>query len=648
MCGLVAVVSARHDAGWLERTLCVMTRALAHRGPDHAGWWVRGPVGLGHTRLRVADPTPRADQPQSFDACHLVFAGAIINHVALRRELEREHGVCFQTTGDTEVLLHLLRLHGPEALPRLQGMFAFAFVDERRRRLLLARDRAGIKPLHWARGDNGCLLVASEARAIVQTGAVPAIVDAASVAQLVRFNHPLGSGTFFERVQALEPGTMLDVDVNRLDAAPRRWAELRLAPRPMTLSEAVEELDARFKRAVERAAAVDVPLGVYLSGGVDSGGIAAEVVGQGQRPSLYSLIVEGAGTSESAAIEQTTAHLGVSTRRVTPGPLGLDDLVQYALRAEMPQWWTSDLALGALARAARAEGTTVVLAGEGPDELFAGYDVYRLAPFRPLFTGLARPLAGATRLAVAVGQRFIPWLPIDGSVVDAYLKSHDRGREREVLDHFGFHPEHLATWEALEAHSPLAPALRDQHARHRERERAHFRASLAARAEGLSSTERNLQYEVSERLPQWILHMGDRMSSTHGVELRFPYLDDDFMDAALRLPMDCRSTVRESKRALRGAHRRRLPATVAGRRKQALYTPTRAWLGPVLDDERLSRYWSRQAFERAGLLDFDACEAARARLGAGERPDALTGMVDEWLFVFALTTSILAVEVCGA
>ncbi|RYE85750.1 MAG: asparagine synthase, partial [Myxococcales bacterium] len=362
----------------------------------------------------------------------------------------------------------------------------------------------------------------------------------------------------------------------------------------------------------------------------------------------YSLIVEGAGTSEAAAIEQTTAHLGVSTRRVAPGALGLDDLVQYALRAEMPQWWTSDLALGTLARAARADGAAVVLAGEGPDELFAGYDVHRLAPFRPLFTGLARPLAGATRLAIAVGQRFIPWLPIDASVVDAYLTSHDRGREREIVDHFGFHPEHLATWEALEGRSPLAPALREQQGRHRERERVHFRSSLAATAEGLSSTERNLQYEISERLPQWILHMGDRMSSTHGIELRFPYLDDDFVAAALRLPMECRATVGESKRALRRAHRRRLPAAAAARRKQALYTPAGEWLGPVLGDERLPRYWSRRVFERAGLLDFDACEAARARLSAGQRPDALTGMVDEWLFVFALTTSILAVEACGA
>lgn len=138
------------------------------------------------------------------------------------------------------------------------------------------------------------------------------------------------------------------------------------------------------------------------------------------------------------------------------------------------------------------------------------------------------------------------------------------------------------------------------------------------------------------------------MSSTHGLELRFPYLDDDLVDEALSFPMGCRATLTESKRVLRQAHRRRLPASVARRRKQALYTPSGTWLRPVVADPSLGHYWSKQVFDRSGLLDFAPCDEARARIAAGVRPDALTGMVDEWLFTFALTTSILAVEVCGA
>ena len=140
------------------------------------------------------------------------------------------------------------------------------------------------------------------------------------------------------------------------------------------------------------------------------------------------------------------------------------------------------------------------------------------------------------------------------------------------------------------------------------------------------------------------------MSSTHGVELRFPYLDDDFVSSALSLPAHLRATMLEDKRALRRMFRRRLPRSIARRRKQPLYTPTREWLAPVLADPRLGRYWSRAAFERAGLLDFETCDRARTRLeqGPAASGDALTAMTDEWLFSFALTCSIIAVDLCGA
>ena len=314
----------------------------------------------------------------------------------------------------------------------------------------------------------------------------------------------------------------------------------------------------------------------------------------------------------------------------------------------MPQWWTSDLALGVLAQRARRDGTAVVLSGEGPDELFAGYEIYRVARFRRLLSR-AGMLTSATRAALPLVRRFVPWLDLDTSVADAYLAAHRPDREAQLLDHFGFHPENLALWECLEARSPLAPAVAVEAARYRESERCYFRERLAKSSEGLSTIERNLHFEITERLPRWILHMGDRMSSTHGVELRFPYLDDDFVSRSLRLPMRLRATLLEDKRVLRRMHARRLPAAIAKRRKQPLYTPVAEWLGPVLADPGLDRYWSRAAFERAGLLDFAVCDAARARLAAPARAgDMLTRMVDEWLFSFALTTSIVAVELCGA
>jgi asparagine synthase (glutamine-hydrolysing) len=301
----------------------------------------------------------------------------------------------------------------------------------------------------------------------------------------------------------------------------------------------------------------------------------------------------------------------------------------------------------------------MILTGEGPDELFAGYEIYRVARLRPLLTRAGSLLGGVSspsleKTSAPIVKRLLPWLDADTSVARAYLAGHDPRREASTLDHFGFHPENLALWEVLEARSPLSEDVRRGARRYRESERSYFRERLAPQAVGLTSLERNLHFEITERLPRWILHMGDRMSSTHGIELRFPYLDDDFMDASLRLPMALRATLLEDKRVLRRMHRRRLPRSIARRRKQPLYTPTAQWLAPVLADARLSRYWSRETFERIGLLDFDVCDVARARL---ERPtsgktgapaDALTAMTDEWLFSFALTTSIIAVDLCGA
>ncbi len=646
MCGLVAVVAPNLNPDALHRLVSGLTALLEHRGPDHLGRVVLGPVALGHTRLRVIDPRPQADQPMSFEDWHLVFSGAISNHRELRAELEAKHGVAFRTTCDTEVLLHWLRVFGERALDRLKGMFAFVLYDARRGRILAARDRSGIKPLVWARRSDGVLLFASEAQAILRAAGVDRSIDRVALRQILRFNHPLGDRTFFEAVRSLSPGSLMSIEVSSVEPQIRRWSSLRIAPQRDTLGSAAERLDASFCAAMRHAVDVDVPYGCYLSGGVDSSGIVAEAVRNHTPPRLYSLVLPGVGYSEEEHVDRACDQLRVGVEKVALDGLSLQDVVEYALRAEMPQWWTSDLALGKLARRARADGTAVVLTGEGPDELFAGYEIYRVARFRGLLAR-AGAIVGVSSAAIPFVKRFVPWLPLDMSVASAYLASHHPRRAGSIVDHFGFHPENLALWELLEGREPIRSATPAEGSRYRESERVYFRESLAPEGEGLTALERNLQFEITERLPRWILHMGDRMSSTHGVELRFPYLDDDFVADSLALPVELRATLFEDKRVLRRMHRRRLPASIATRRKQPLYTPTAAWLGPVLSDPDFARYWSRDAFDRVGLLDFSSCDIARARLSSGVKTDALTAMTDEWLFSFALTTSIIAVELCA-
>lgn len=644
MCGVAAIVSPREGDGSLVGRLDAMVGALRARGPDHSGTWQRGPVALGHTRLRVVDPEPRADQPMSFAQSHLVFSGAILGYASLRRELETDYGVVFRTRGDTEVLLHALRVHGAHVLPRLEGMFAFAYHDEARGSLLLARDRAGIKPLVFAADSRGRHFAASEVGALFAGADLPRRVDPIALRQVLRHNHTLGERTYFEGISRLLPGHAREIDVRTGATRTFQFGKLALAPRPTSARAAEERLDAAFVRSVARARDVDVDVGVYLSGGVDSAGIAAASSLAHDR--FFGLVVGEGALSEERDIVETAQSLGAQVELVRLGEIDLAGLIEYAGRAEMPQFWTSDLALSVLAAKARERGVKVVLAGEGPDELFAGYDVYRVSPFRPAFTGPLAPLARLSSIAAHVGQRFVPWLPLDSSVVEAYLRSHHAERRRHVVDHFGFYPENLALWEAVEQRAPLLASSDDASAR--EVERVHSHASLASTAHGLSSLERNLQWEISERLPSWILHMGDRMSSAHGIELRFPYLDDAFVAEALTMPERLRATPLENKRVLRRIHERRLPKAITRRRKKALYTDSRAFLPNLLSEPGVSTYWSREAFARVGLLDFGVCDAARARIAASTREHALGGMVDEWLFTFALTAQIIAVEVCGA
>lgn len=650
MCGVAALIGPSLASEELERLVARVTRAVEHRGPDASGTCVNGSVALGHTRLRVVDPRPLADQPMTFGdppSARLTFSGAILNHHALRKELRREHGVVFRTSSDTEVLLHVLRLFGERGVARLQGMFAFVFHDVTRGRVIAARDRVGIKPLLFARFGGG-LVLASEAKAILASGRVARDVDRTALRQLARFNHPLGDHTFFDKVRSLEPGRLLTIQVDSLDMRVEPWSTLRIAPRPIGLDDAADALDSRFRASVARASDVDVPLGCYLSGGVDSTGIAAELVRTvgprgGRLPRFYSLVLPGIAYSEEGPIDRAAAFLGRPTQKVGLHDLRLADFVRYAARAEMPQWWTSDLALGALAERARADGTAVVLAGEGPDELFAGYDVYRLARLRPLlsrFGGLARRSLAFGALATPIVRRLVPWFTADTSVAEAWIAGHDAERAEWIVDHFGYWPENLPLLEVLDARRPLLDRGGEGE-RYTEWERSYFRERVAPMSEGLGSIERNLHFEITERLPKWILHMGDRMSSAHGLELRFPYLDDELVTSALTLPLGVRASALEDKRVLRRMHARRLPRAIARRKKQPLYTPTAEWLGPVLADPELPRYWSREAFEHGGLLDFAVCDAARARLAGAVRTDALTRMVDEWLFTFALTTSIL-------
>jgi asparagine synthase (glutamine-hydrolysing) len=384
VCGLVGILRRDGEPADL-RTIDRMLSPMLHRGPDGRGSWAEDEIALGHLRLSILDLSERASQPiaTAGGEAVLVYNGEVYNHLALRAELERE-GVVFASSGDTEVVLQALVRWGPErAIPRFNGMFAFAYFDRRTRELWLARDRLGIKPLYTA-VQGGELLFASEPQALLAHPAMPCRPDRIAIATLVLSGRPSPRLSCFEGIESIEAGSWWrvrpsgiarhryfhahdDLDVTRLLEADTR--------------DAVARFEDLFDESVRMHLASDVPLAAICSGGVDSSLIAA--FASRHHKDLHCYVADvPAGRGEGDTAQRVADHLGVRLTRVPVDRESyLRHLPEVAWFEGQPVARRSNVALLALVQACRADGVKVLLNGEGSDELFGGYagpaDAYR-------------------------------------------------------------------------------------------------------------------------------------------------------------------------------------------------------------------------------------------------------------------------------
>jgi len=479
--------------------LDAMAAALRHRGPDHTGTAVVGPVGLAATRLAILDLGPSGDQPLVADGFGLAFNGELYNHRALRAEL-RGAGVSLAGTSDTEVLFHLLRLQGVDAvMPRLRGMFAFAWTGPDGV-VHLVRDRFGIKPLHWTR-HGGRTLWGSEVKAIAPV--VPLEVDGhRAVLGVLSLADRWSSRTVFSGVEQVPPGGLVRVRPGG-SVEERRWhrladevdpalaRDLAAAERP----EIVGRLGALLDAAISACCTSDAPLGSLVSGGVDSSLVAAGGAEQQSPHRLFTASIDG-GLDEAPHARLLAAHLheDLVETRFTPD-MALADWARATWHYEAPiVTHVNALPLARVAAAVRDTGTKAVLTGEGADELFAGYpstaarsQLHVLgAPFRLLQRGYG--------LVPGLAERIIP----SGTTQEAYLAKLGDGFEAA-----------RQRAEAAEAFGHLPP---DE-------------------AKGAVETYVALQGHL-----RTLLHRNDRMGMQGSIECRFPYLDEDLVRFGLNLP----------------------------------------------------------------------------------------------------------------
>lgn len=582
-----------------------MCDAIAHRGPDDAGVWCDGAIGLGHRRLSIVDLSAAGHQPMPNAAgtCWIVFNGEIYNFLELRSELERD-GVVFRSRTDTEVILALYERHGIGCLERLRGMFAFALYDGVERKLFLARDRVGVKPLCYHTGRDG-IAFASEVKALLQDPAVGREPDPVAIHHYLTYQAVPAPMSAFRGVRKLPPGHYLEVRDGRV-ALHRYWKLSYANPFPVRSAQderALEvELLERLEQCVKLRMISDVPLGAFLSGGVDSSAVVALMARHSSGPvRTFSIGFDDDSYDELAFARQVASRFGTRHIEFTVKPSAVDILPQlvrqydepFADASAIPTWYVSQLA---------REHVTVALNGDGGDESFAGYDRYVANAYAERLRFLA-PILGSPAF-----RALIDALPHGATSASA------RWRLKRFVAQLSRSPEaRNAAWMAQfdpQAKAALYSASFRAQTGLRDAEQLLYDKFRSSDAPDFLSAV--LDADVQTYLPDTLCVKVDIASMTHALEARSPFLDHTLMEFAARIPIGLKLRGGQTKRILKRALRGVVPDAVLDRRKMGFNAPVDRWLKGELRD-----------------MANDLLRSERARSRGWFRPEFVASMLDE-------------------
>jgi len=595
MCGIAGIIGPGASPERIRR----MTDAQRHRGPDDEGLVVLPtgldgpPIGLGHRRLAILDLSPAGHQPMKDPEgdSWIVFNGEIFNHLDLRRDL----GGAFRSTCDTETLLVAFRRWGRHAVDRLRGMFAFALWDPSARELLLCRDRLGVKPLYYAEVGPD-FVFASELRGLLASGLVPPRLDRDGVDGFLAFGHVPEPGTIVRGVRLLEAGHWMRVSPDRGIVEDRRYWAAPYRGEPDASEPPASAVRRLVGEAVECRLLSDVPLGAFLSGGIDSGAIVATMA-RLNHPSIrtFTLHFAEAGYGEGPQAEALAARH--NTQHTTETVAASDLLARFddALdAADQPS--IDGINTHYVCDLARKSGLTVALCGHGGDELFGGYDNFRLLPRVLRLAAIPRPIRAAMGRAA---ERYAPTRVATrkaSSLLEGRLDAHHAYALARSVFWDGFR-EGL-----LDRPSEMVPAVEPV---------------LAAVPPGEAAREpfnQVSQFELSFYLRNSLLRDADVCSMAHALELRVPLLDHKLVEHVAPLPGRLKASRARPKRLLVEAMGDDLPREVSRRRKQGFVIPYEVWMRGAL----------RPRIE-AVLTDGDLCR------GVGIRPVAVARVWSDFL-----------------
>jgi asparagine synthase (glutamine-hydrolysing) len=568
MCGIAGFVDLTPRQATLESDrsrVKAMCDVIRHRGPDDEGTHVEAGAALGMRRLSIIDLSTGHQPIHNEDrTVWVVFNGEIYNYRELREALEAE-GHRFYTSSDTETIVHGYETWGEGLFTRLRGMFGVAIWDSARRRLLLARDRAGIKPLYYAEAG-GRLFFGSEAKSVLVNPEVDRSLDAAALDHYLAYQYTPRDGSIFRGIRKLRPGHYLKIAAGAVSV--HQYWELPAAPSfAGTEADALAELRDVLAGAVRSHMIADVPLGAFLSGGIDSSLVVALMAEASGRPvKTFSIGFEDAGYDELPHARRVARYLGTEHHEfvVKPDALGILDRVvwhfdePFADPSAIPTWYVSEMA---------RRHVTVVLSGDGGDELFGGYDRYRPHPRVASFDRLA---PGVGRVVAAAAWRALPH-GVRGRNFLRHVARDPRGRYLDSVTFF-----HEDEREAL-----LAPALR---ARLRGWRAEEYFGRPFDRFARLPLQARTMNFDFETYLPEDCLVKVDRMSMAHAIESRVPLLDHQVVELAASLPAAMKMPRGRLKHLLRTLAFGFVPREILDRPKQGFAVPIGAWFRGELRD----------------------------------------------------------------
>ncbi|HYX42087.1 MAG TPA: asparagine synthase (glutamine-hydrolyzing) [Pyrinomonadaceae bacterium] len=613
MCGINGIAFSRRAGRDADaRAVVRMRDVLTHRGPDDAGLYVSGPVGLGHRRLSIVDVTcghqPMTNEDETL---HIVYNGEVYNHADYRPQLEAR-GHRYRTHADTETILHLYEEHGAACVEHLRGMFAFAIWDERKRELFIARDRLGVKPLYYVHTPDGSLYFASEIKALLEARAVKAEINYAALPDYLANHGTSNDETLFANVRRLPPGhTLLWRADGRIEIA--QYWDVSFADEGAEGARRDDDLIAEwlelFRTSVRLRLMADVPLGMFLSGGIDSSAIAALMSGMVNEPiKTFSVAFAEREANELAYARLVAEKFKTDHHEVIVSPQEFfDALPQMVWQEDEPLAHPSSVPLYFVSRLA-SEHVKVVLTGEGSDELLGGYERYyktlvnlsvgaryeRFTPasVRRALAGRIQSLPRSSTVRQKLARTFLCLAPDIESIYFDNFAVFGRAMQRELL-----------TTETQARAGELDP-YRDM--------RRYFESSAAR-----SPLNRMLYADTKTYLHELLMKQ-DQMSMAASIESRVPFLDHKLVEFTVRLPERLKLRHgRTTKYVLRRAMKGILPEPIIARRKMGFPVPVGQWFRQefrsVVDEYVLSA----RARER-GIFEHNFVRALVARHQAGE------------------------------